>query len=500
MIADSYWMETTSKTTFPVLTEAADTDVAVIGGGIAGLATAWEISRTGRSVLIVEADRVAAGVTGYTTAKLTAQHGLIYAKLRKSLGAEAARHYAMSQQQAVGHVLRTAEELGISCDLERRPAVTYAESSTQLEDLRAEADAAREAGLPASFTTATGLPFQVAGAVRVEDQAQFHPRRYLLGLLERLVQQGVRVYERTRVVELSEGEPCQVRTEYGDTITANDVVVATHYPVFDRALLFTRLTPRRELVVAAPIPAEADPGGMYITDEESTRSVRTAPLANGQRLLIVTGEKFTPGTARVSERFERLSAWTRERFGVGELAYRWAAQDNGTTDGVPYIGPFHVAARHTWVATGFGGWGMSNGVLAGLLLAELMAGRTPPWAKLYDPRRLNPIREAPAFLSAQAAVGKHFIGDRLRASHVDDPSEIAAGTGAIVRVGGRQCAVYRKETGETVVLSARCTHKGCIVAFNDAEQTWDCPCHGSRFGTDGHIVQGPATEPLEAQD
>jgi glycine/D-amino acid oxidase-like deaminating enzyme/nitrite reductase/ring-hydroxylating ferredoxin subunit len=500
MIADSYWMHTTASTSFPALTESTRADVVVIGAGIAGLATALEVSRTGRSVLIVEADRVATGVTGYTTAKLTAQHGLIYADLRKALGQEAARQYAQSQQYAVEHVVRTSDELGISCQLERRPAFTYAESAERIEELRAEANAAREAGLPASFTTETGLPYEVAGAVRVEDQVQFHPRQYLLGLVDHLLQQGVRIHERTRIVNLTEGEPCQVRTEHGDTITAADVVIATHYPIFDRALLFARLKPRRELVVAAPVPAEADPAGMYITNEQATRSVRTAPLNDKQRLLIVTGEKFTPGTARVVERFDRLAEWTRERFGVSEIAYRWAAQDNATTDDVPFIGPFHPGARHTWVATGFGGWGMSNGVLAGLLLSDLIAGRTQDWAGLYDPRRLHPVREATALLSAQAEVGKHFIADRLRSTHVDTPSDIPPDTGAIVRSGARQYAIYRKPTGETVVLSARCTHLGCIVAFNDAEHTWDCPCHGSRFAVDGTVRQGPATRPLEPEE
>ncbi len=175
-------------------------------------------------------------------------------------------------------------------------------------------DAARAAGLPASFVTETGLPFPVAGAVRVEDQAQFHPRKYLLGLADDLMRRGGRIFERTRAVGLEEGDPCRVATEQGHTLTARDVVVATHYPVFDRALLFARLSPRRELVVAGPIPSERDPGGIYITPEENTRSVRTAPYRDGRRLLIVTGEHFTPGTADVTERFERLLRWTLDRF------------------------------------------------------------------------------------------------------------------------------------------------------------------------------------------
>ncbi|MFI7442388.1 FAD-dependent oxidoreductase [Nonomuraea indica] len=472
-------------------------DVAVVGGGIAGLSTAWELVRTGRSVAVLEADRVAAGVTGYTTAKLTALHTLIYTQLAASAGAEAARLYAQSQQDAIEHVRRTAAEAGIDCEWERRAAYTYVESAGEVEKIEAEAQAAAAAGLPASFVTDTGLPYPVAGAVRVEDQAQFHPRRYLLALAEAIVAGGGAVYERTRVLGLDEGEPCRLTTESGFTITATDVVVATHYPVFDRALLFSRLVPHRELVVAAVIPADRDPGGMYITQADNTRSVRTAPYADGQRLLIVTGESFTPGADEVSARYDRLADWTRQRFGVEQIVYRWAAQDNHTTDKIPYVGRLHPGAEHTYVATGYGGWGMSNGVMSGRLLAALIDGRPLPWTDLYDPRRLHPLREAGPFLKAQAKVAGHFVGDRLRRSRADSVDDIAPGTAAVVRVGGERCAVYRDEAGSLHALSAICTHLGCVVAFNDAERTWECPCHGSRFAIDGSVLQGPANHPLQ---
>ena len=212
---------------------------------------------------------------------MSAQHTLIYARLLDSVGADGARLYARSQQDAVDHVERTAQELSIDCDLERLPAFTYVESDAGVDAIRTEVEAARQAGLAASFVTGTGLPFGVAGAIRVEDQAQFHPRRYLLALAEAATQHGAALYERTRAVGLEEGEPCRVTTERGNVVTAGDVVVATHYPVFDRALLFARLVPHRELVVAAAIPAERDPGGMFISEEEGTRSVRTAPWMTG---------------------------------------------------------------------------------------------------------------------------------------------------------------------------------------------------------------------------
>ncbi len=500
-VAASYWMRSGDATRFPPLTEDTTVDVAVVGGGIAGLSAAWEAAESGRSVAVVEADRIAAGVSGHTTAKLSAQHGLVYDRLRRTRGPEAARLYARSQQEAVDRVVTLSAELGIDCELERVPSYTYTLRDGSIPTLRAEARAAREAGLEAEFVGETDLPFAVAGAVRVGGQAQFHPRAYLLGLAAALVRRGGVIHERSRVVDLVEGRPCRVVTESGVTVTARDVVVATHHPVFDRALLFARLSPRRELVLAAPIEAASAPDGIYLTEDGDKRSVRTAPLPDGRRLLIVTGENFTPGAGGVEERFLRLDSWMRKRFPVEETAYRWAAQDNDPSDTVALVGLLHPAARHAYVATGFGGWGMSGGVMAGRLLAGLIDGRPPAWAGLYDPRRWKPVlREAPTLLRSQAEVARHFVGDRLRPAGADSVEDVAPGTGAVVAVDGGRCAVYRAEDGTVHAVSARCSHLGCLVAFNAAEKTWECPCHGSRFDIDGAVVQGPAVRPLRKRD
>lgn len=433
--AESFWMESTESTAYPRLEQDVTVDVAVIGGGISGLCTAWELVQTGRSVVVLEADRIAAGVTGYTTAKLSALHTLIYSQIASSFGAEAARSYAESQQNAIEHVAHTATDLGIDCQFEQCASFTYVQREDGVDKIRDEVAAARAAGLRASLVTETGLPFLVAAAVRVEDQAQFHPRRYLLGLAGALTACSGAIYERTRVTDLDEGAPHVLTTESGARIRADAVVVATHYPVFDRALLFTRLTPSRALVVAGSIPAAQDPGGTYITPEDGTRSVRTAPYNDGQRLLIVTGEQFTPGQGGVSQRFEELTDWTTERFPDAQIRYRWAAQDNSTTDSLPYIGPLHAGADDVYVATGYGGWGMSNGVMAARLVTGLITSNRLPWTDLYDPRRLHPITEAGPLLKAQAKTVKHFVGDRLRTSHVDsvDDRRGAADSRAAVR-------------------------------------------------------------------
>ncbi|XVQ09931.1 FAD-dependent oxidoreductase [Spirillospora sp. CA-255316] len=497
--AQSYWMASSNPTCYPALTEPADVDVAVVGGGIAGLSTAWELARAGRSPVVLEADRIAAGVTGFTTGRLSAAHPWIYKPLRDSLGLGTARLYARSQQEAVEHVERTARELGIDCDLERRPSHIYVESPDRVEELKEEAEAVREAGLPASYVIDTDLPYPVAGALRVEDQVQFHPRRYLLALAEDLVGRGGRVHERTRVVDLTEGagdHPHRLTTAGGHVITAREVVIATLFPIVEHALMSFRLTPLRELVVAAPIDEDADPGAMYITRQENTRSVRTAPYTGGRRLLLITGESFSPGDGGLARHHRDLVAWTREHFKVGEIAYWWSAQDLDTADTVPYVGRL---ADRLHVATGFARSGMSHGIMSGRLLAGLITGDEPEWAHLYDPRRARPRREAGPVLSAGMTNMRRFVEDRVR-SRAGSLDDIPPGSGAVVRHRGRHCAAYRDEDGKPHVVSARCTHLACLVAFNAVERVWECPCHGSRFSVDGSVLQGPATTGLPPVD
>ncbi|MBB1258933.1 FAD-dependent oxidoreductase [Streptomyces alkaliterrae] len=498
----SYWTDSapaTETTTFPPLRED-HSDVVVVGGGLVGLLTAWELTRNGADVVLVEAGRIAAAVSGRTSAKVTALHGFTYSSLVERHDEATAGLYARSQLDALQYLAGVVEALDADVGWQRVPAYSYVEAARELPRLQAEERAATAAGLPVRAVTEVDLPYPVAGGLRLDDQYQFHPRRFLLAVAADLARRGARIYENSRVVKLHDGVVGRVSTADGATATAPDVVVATHYPVFDRSGAFARLAVRREVVVAGSLPAGQAPGGMYLTFEDRTRSLRCAPLPDpGRRLLIVTGEKFAPGEEDAAGAFHRLTDWARVRFPGVRLSHRWATQDTFSTDGLPLVGRLNPATRHVLLATGFAGWGMSGGAMAARLLTDYLTGRPrPPWSRIYDPRRLPGFSEAGELLGHQAFVAKHFVGDRLNSA--PPLTELAPGDGAVVEHGGERYAAYREPDGRVRLLSARCTHLGCLVRFDDAEREWACPCHGSRFAVDGSVRHGPATRPLEARD
>ena len=467
-------------------------DVAVIGGGITGVTTALVLAEAGARVVLLEADRLAHGVTGYTTAKVSSQHGLIYDRLRSRFGADTARAYGTANEAALSWIAERVARDGIECDLRRRPSFVYGDDRSQLES---EAEAAADAGLPASFTSQVPLPLRAAGAVRFEDQAEFHVGRYMAGLASVLDAAGCDIFERTRAVEVDADEHCVIKTP-GGTVTADRVVVAAHYPFLDRSLAFARVHPERSYAILCRI-AGTPPDGMLISAGSPTRSVRAVPL-DGEELLLVGGEGHRTGTGGdTRERYERLEAFAREHWNVRAVEYRWSAQDAMTVDGLPYVGRFTPSEDRVLMATGFAKWGMTGGTAAASVLADLVQGRENPARSLFDPYRLTIRASAQGLVEDALQFGLHFVGDRLRKPDRGSLDDLGPGEGGIVRHGGEKVAAYRDADGAVVAVSPVCSHLGCQVNFNAAERSWDCPCHGSRFAPDGRVLQGPAVHRLE---
>jgi glycine/D-amino acid oxidase-like deaminating enzyme/nitrite reductase/ring-hydroxylating ferredoxin subunit len=493
-LISSYWIESTPDTSYPRLEGDIAVDVAVVGGGITGITTALLLKRAGKTVALLEMKRVARGATGYTTAKVTAGHNLIYDALEKRFGADGARTYAHANSAAIEQIRSLAAELAPDCDLETKPNYAYTEKRESVEQIRAEVAAAQRAGLPASFATDSSLPFPIAGAIRLEDQAQFHPRKYLLPLVEQVAGDGSYVFEETRARDVRHGAPCLVQTE-GGLVRARHVVLATQLPFEDQGLLFAKAHPQRSYAVAAPIDPGSAPDGMFISVDQPTRSVRTTPHDGGV-LLIVGGEGHKTGQASDTRvPYARLEDWGRERFGLDEFPYRWATHDYASVDRVPFAGRLVPWRSDVWVATGYGKWGMTNGTACAMLVTDLILERENPWASLFSPHRARSFASR-SFLSENANVAGRFFSDRIALPGRERLDALEPGEGAVVRVEGETLAVSHEDDGRLSAVSPRCTHLGCYVSWNRAERTWDCPCHGSRYLPDGTVIQGPAVDDL----
>ena len=488
----SPWFEAEPEVAFAAMDHDRRADVAVVGAGITGLTLARLLVDAGVEAVVLDAGPVCAGTSGYTTAKVTALHRLVYRELVERHGEERARAYAAANQGAVDRVAAFVESDGIDCDLVRAPAVTYTERADRVADAEREVDAARRFGLPVEFATTAPLPVRIRAAVRLDDQLHLHPRRYCLGLARHVAAHGGTVHEHTRALTIESGPSgVAVQTDRG-TVHADRAVLATHMPMLDRGAFFARAHPYRSYALAARV-RQAAPEGMYISVEEPTRSLRPAPMGR----LIVGGEGHKAGhEADTRRHYAALESWARECFDVESVEYRWSAQDYVTVDGFPYVGRLTAREERVLLATGFRKWGMTNGTAAAEILADLLLGRHNPWAEAFDATRIAPRVSAAGLVKENLGVARHFVADRVAALRAPTAESLRPGEGAIARHDGARAACYRDEEGEIHAVSMTCTHLGCQVAFNTAERTWDCPCHGSRFDIDGRVLEGPAVKDL----
>lgn len=488
----SYWSATAPATRWPALSGDLEVDVAIIGGGMVGVTAARLLKDRGLRVALVEARRIGEGVTGGSTAKITSQHNIAYTRIARNFGEDGARCYGEANQAGLGTIAELVSRHRVDCDFARAPAYTYTLDPNRTGTIEAEVELARRLGLPASLAADTSLPFETRAAMRWDDQARFHPVKFAKGLAETIPGEGCHIFEESRVTDWA---PDRIATDAG-SVRARHVVMATNLPLGRTGYFFTEVYPHMHPVIMGRADPGRVPPGMYISVEVPRHSARGHRDDSGASWMIFTGPSFKPGRVE-DERvaFAEIERFALERFGV-RADYRWTNEDYDSMDGVPFIGWSSSSSDAYLVATGFNAWGISNGAAAAMLLADLAAGRENPWADLYDARRIKPVAGGADFVKGNAAVAGHLIGGYLAAK----PSAfdaLAPGSGAVVKIDGRDVAAYRDSAGRIHAVSAACTHMGCLVGWNENDRGWDCPCHGSRFALDGQVIHGPAVRPLE---
>jgi glycine/D-amino acid oxidase-like deaminating enzyme/nitrite reductase/ring-hydroxylating ferredoxin subunit len=488
--SSSLWLDKTERPRYPELALDDQADVVVVGAGIAGLTTGVQLARAGKRVIVVDRRNVGAVTTGNTTAKATVLHGLRYARIIRKHDIETARAYAAANSEGLRWLLTEARLA--DAHVETLPAYTYVTDARLVQKVEDEVAGLRSAGISAVVTTETGLPFPVAAAVRVDDQAQLDPILHLDRLAREVVAAGGAVYERAAVVSVRSGAPCKTTTAAGRTLQSDHVILATGMPFTDRGLFFARLEPMRSYGIALPLSGPG-PEGMYLSADPITRSVRSAVGPAG-RYLVVGGEGHKVGqVSPTTSRLAALAVWAMEHFPVREATHRWSAQDYRPADLLPYIGPAWPGTDRVLTATGFDKWGMTNGTAAGLALAGAVTQESPPWAATFSSNRLDILASVSSIASANADVAVHLATGWLRPDFAVRAA--AEGQGVIERRGLTKVAHSRVD-GTAYAVCATCTHLGGVVDWNDAEQSWDCPLHGSRFAPDGTVLEGPATRPL----
>lgn len=480
-----------------------DWDAVVVGGGLAGVLTALRLAERGARIAVFEARSVAARTTGHSTAKVTALQGAIYHRLVRGKGLETATRYGHANLRAVEEIRTLIDELDIDCDAVTAAALTCAEHDSRT--IEQEFEAATACGLPVTWTVPTELPFPVIGAVTMEDQLRIDPVNLCRGIVARLRTLGASVYEGIRITGVSEDRTGCTVVGPGFSIRAANVVITTHMPVVDPALLAGRSTPVRSYIVAGRVTDAPD--GMYLAADEGW-SIRSAGPATATKRrsgstrrtaspnLLIGGEGHEMlDTVESAPHLERLERWAIQRYGM-EVTHRWSAFDYRPVDGLPFVGRLAPGARRRFVATGFDKWGMSTSMVAADVIADLVDGRDNPTAQILDSTRILPTVGRAAVKNG-VKVAVRFLGDRAAAFIA--PEELPEpGTGVVVRRGTSLLAMSCDRDGRTHMVDAVCTHLGCIVSFNEGEQTWDCPCHGSRYDLDGEVLDGPAREPLSA--
>nr|WP_179107157.1 FAD-dependent oxidoreductase [Sediminibacillus massiliensis] len=496
---EPYWRESVELPQFPSLQQDIEVDIGIVGAGITGITAAYLLTKKGFKVALLDAGKILNGTTGHTTAKITAQHGLIYDELIQNFGLETATAYYDFNKESMEFMKEVIKEHNIDCDYEIQDAFVYTESDHYVNQLKKELQAYEQIGIPRKWAEDIPLDLPVKAAVAMKDQAQFHPLKYLAVLVEYIEENGGLIFEDTTAVNANYGKKPMIITRENYKIHCNKIIAASHFPFVGAEAFFSaRMHPQRSYVIAVKA-GKKYPGGMYINAEQPSRSLRNFSV-NGEEYWLVGGEGHKTGQGgNTIDYYDKLLDFAQTNFGVEEYGYRWSAQDLVTLDKMPFIGKVTDDQPDILVATGFKKWGITQGTGAAMLISDIISNTDNRYQELFAPTRFHADPDLKEFIKTNSNVSKELIKGKLEYTR-KNIEDVGKDEAAVIRIKGMRTGVYRDTDGKVHLVDTTCTHLGCEVNWNSGDRTWDCPCHGSRFSISGEVIEGPAKEPLKKKD
>ena len=499
---NSLWLNEKAKEKFPKLEKDLETQVCIIGAGIFGISTAYYLTQKGYNVIILERDKIANRVTGHTTAKITSQHGLIYHYLLNQYGKEFARKYYLANQKSIQEIEKIITQNQIACDFERQNSCVYTTNKSESDKINEELHALKELDIEASKIEEAPLPFEIVSGVKFKNQAQFNPIKYIDGLVKKITDFKGKIFENTTCYDIKRDDDSYICYTENNTVKAKYVVLASHYPFINfPGVYFAKMYQSSSYVIGIDTKSELF-DGMYINIQSPIYSFRTAKEGDKKILLLGGGDHKTGENICYKDSYGLLEEKAKQWYPNCEIKYRWSTRDCITLDKIPYIGEFSNTLPNMYVGTGFNKWGMTSSNVAARIVTDKIIGKENEYSEVFEATRLNPIVNKDEVKNMVSQTVKSLVVERIEKPKKVLSDEISLDdinqeTGQIVELNGEKVGVYKDIEGKIFAVKPVCTHLGCILNWNGADKTWDCPCHGSRFDYTGKNIYNPALKDLE---
>ena len=495
----SLWIETTKdEIILNPLEKGKETEICIIGGGLFGLTTAYYLTQQGKKVIVLEKGEIGEKVSGNTTGKITSQHGLFYEHLINDYGKEYAKKYLEANEEAIENIKEIIKKEQIKCEFYKQNAYVYTTQEDEVIEIQKEVEAVKKLGKEAEFVTQTELPFKIKGAIKFKEQAQFHARKYMIGLCKAILKQN-EIYAYTTVTDVvKEEDKYNIYTDRGN-VKAKYVVIATHYPIINMpGFYFTKMYQSTSYLIAIETDKKL-PQGMYISAKEPIYSFRTATY-NGKQILLIGGSEHKTGKAiEDNSNYKELEKKAKELYPDCKILFKWNTRDCISLDKIPYIGEYSNIMKNMYVGTGFKKWGMTLSNIAGKIVSDKIMGKENKYETIFNSTRIKPIKNRWEVKNMVEETVKSIVLNKFKIEP-EDLKQIENDNGAIIEINGENIGIYKDPQGKIYAVKPNCTHLGCLLTWNNLDKTWDCPCHGSRFDYMGRNIYEPAIKDLEIKN